>query len=74
MAEAFPQGQAWAHNMRRKAYISPENRPAFKMAIHRAGERWHMYLGHLWHSGWSIVDITDAAARPGHESNLRSLR
>ena len=32
---------------------------AFKMAIKNANGRWYMYLGHLWHYGWSIVDITD---------------
>jgi len=31
----------------------------FKMAIKKANGRWYMYLGHLWHYGWSIVDVTD---------------
>jgi hypothetical protein len=32
---------------------------AFKMAIKKVNGRWYMYLGHLWHYGWSIVDVTD---------------
>ena len=32
---------------------------AFKMAIKKANGRWYMYLSHLWHYGWSIVDVTD---------------
>src|SRR5262245_41761356 len=31
----------------------------FKMALKKANGRWYMYLGHLWHYGWSIVDVTD---------------
>ena len=30
--------------------------------IQRHGERWYLYLGHFWHHGWSIVDVTDPAA------------
>lgn len=32
---------------------------AFKMAITEAGGRWYLYMGHLWHRGWSIIDVTD---------------
>lgn len=31
------------------------------MAIRQVGERWYLYTGHFWHSGWSIVDVTDPA-------------
>jgi hypothetical protein len=24
--------------------------------------RWFLYLAHLWHQGWSIVDVTDPTA------------
>ena len=34
---------------------------AFKMAIKRVGDRWYLYMGHLWNRGWSIVDVTDPA-------------
>jgi hypothetical protein len=43
-------------------YIALEDRPAFKMAIHRHGERWYLYTAHFWQSGWSVVDVTDPAA------------
>ena len=44
-------------------YHDLDSRPAFKMGIQRHGDRWYLYLGHLWHSGWSIIDVT-APARP----------
>src|SRR5438067_189098 len=36
-------------------------RPGFKMALRVAGDRWYLYLGHIWHGGLSIVDVTDPA-------------
>jgi hypothetical protein len=51
-----------ASNMRAIGYSDLDGRGgAFKMAIKRVGDRWYMYLGHLWHRGWSIVDVTDPA-------------
>lgn len=35
--------------------------PGFKLAIQQTEGRWLLYLGHLWRSGWSILDVTDAA-------------
>ena len=32
---------------------------AFKMSIKHVNNHWYLYLGHLWTSGWSIVDVTD---------------
>ena len=32
---------------------------AFKMAIKHVNDHWYLYMGHLWNSGWSIVDVTD---------------
>jgi hypothetical protein len=29
------------------------------MAIKKVNGRWYLYMGHLWHYGWSIVDVTD---------------
>ena len=42
-------------------YNDLDGRPGFKLAIHRDGERWLLYLGHFWHSGWSVVDVTDSS-------------
>ncbi|MCE9659057.1 MAG: hypothetical protein K8R60_10890 [Burkholderiales bacterium] len=49
-----------SRNVTAIGYMPLEDRPAFKMAIHRTGDRWYFYCAHLWVSGWSIVDITDA--------------
>lgn len=31
----------------------------FKLAIQEVRGRWYLYVGHLWHGGWSILDVTD---------------
>lgn len=36
-------------------------RGAFKIAVTEREGRWYLYLGHLWHRGWSILDVTDPA-------------
>jgi hypothetical protein len=59
-ADPIPQG--WeASNMAPIGYSALENRRgAFKMTLKKAENgRWYMYLGHLWHQGWTIVDVTD---------------
>jgi hypothetical protein len=58
-ADAIPPG--WeANNMEPIGYSGLENRKgAFKMAIKKVNGRWYLYMGHLWHYGWSIVDVTD---------------
>jgi hypothetical protein len=40
-------------------YHDLDGRPGFKLAIQRHGDRWYLYLGHLWHRGWSVLDVTD---------------
>ena len=51
-----------ADNMRPIGYSDLDGRGgAFKMAIRQVNGRWYLYLGHLWHRGWSIVDVTDPA-------------
>lgn len=40
-------------------YSDVAGRPPFKLAIAHVGHRWLLYCGHLWHRGWSIVDVTD---------------
>jgi hypothetical protein len=42
-------------------YHDLQGRPAFKMALWPVGDRWYMYLGHFWHRGWSVLDVTDPA-------------
>jgi hypothetical protein len=43
-------------------YCDLDGRPGFKMSIRQADGRWYLYLGHFWHSGWSVVDVTDPSA------------
>lgn len=40
-------------------YHDLNDKPGFKMGIQQAGGRWFLYVAHLWHRGWSIVDVTD---------------
>ncbi|MGM0591029.1 MAG: LVIVD repeat-containing protein [Halobacteriota archaeon] len=40
-------------------YHDLDGRPGFKMATQEVGGRWYLYLGHLWHSGWTVLDVTD---------------
>ena len=58
-ADSIPPG--WeANNMEPIGYSALDNRKgAFKMAIKKANGHWYLYMGHLWHYGWSIVDVTD---------------
>ena len=61
VADPIPQG--WkALNMQPVGYSDLGGRPGFKLAIKRVGDRWYLYMGHLWHDGWSIVDVTDPAS------------
>lgn len=40
-------------------YDNLDGRPPFKIAMQVVDGRWYVYLGHFWHRGWSIVDVTD---------------
>ena len=42
-------------------YCDLDGRPGFKLALHERDGRWYLYTGHLWESGWSVVDVTDPA-------------
>lgn len=55
----FPEGEAAAKNIEAIGYIPLEGRPAFKMAMHKDGDRWFLYCAHFWHSGLSVVEVTD---------------
>lgn len=43
------------------AYTDLDARPAFKLALQRTGGRWYLFCGHLWHRGWTVLDVTDPA-------------
>src|SRR5438105_9331169 len=59
-ADPIPPGAA-ASNVQAIGYSELGGRPGFKMSIRQVGSRWYLYMGHLWHFGWSIVDVTDPA-------------
>jgi len=42
-------------------YHALDDRPGFKMDLQVVDDTWYLYLSHFWHSGWSIVDVTDPA-------------
>jgi hypothetical protein len=51
-------------------YSALDGLPGFKLSIKQAGDRWYLYLGHFWHSGWSVLDVTD----PGEPEVGRFIR
>jgi hypothetical protein len=48
-----------AKNVSVVAYSDVDGRPPFKLAIQERRGRWYLYMGHLWHRGWTIMDVTD---------------
>jgi hypothetical protein len=56
----IPQGFS-ASNFRVVGYSEIDGRPGFKMAIREVAGRWYLYMGHLWHRGWTIMDVSDPA-------------
>src|SRR5258708_24866442 len=50
-----------ASNVRVVGYSEVDGRPPFKLSIRQANGRWYLYAGHLWHRGWTILDLTDPA-------------
>ena len=40
-------------------YHDLNDRPGFKMGIQQAAGRWYLYVAHLWHRGWSVLDVTE---------------
>lgn len=58
----LPPGQFWCHNMEVVGYSDLQERPGFKLALQEVEGRWYLYVAHFWHSGWSILEVTDPAA------------
>jgi hypothetical protein len=57
-ADPIPNGGV-GQNVSVVGYSNLDDRPGFKMSIVESNGRWYLYMGHLWHFGWSIVDVTD---------------
>jgi hypothetical protein len=51
--------RASAKNIELIGYHDLGGKPAFKIAMQVVDNRWYLYLGHFWASGWSILDVTD---------------
>ncbi len=50
-----------AYGVHPVGYSDLDGRPGFKLSIRQTEGRWYLYLSHFWHSGWSVVDVTDPA-------------
>lgn len=61
MRHPFPEG-FYAQNVEPVGYHDLNGKPAFKLALQEVNGRWYLYLAHLWHRGWSILDVTDPTA------------
>src|SRR5262249_7878678 len=59
----------WRHNVDLLAYHDLGGRSGFKLALQEAGGRFFLYVAGFWHSGWSILEVTD----PQHPELLRWL-
>src|SRR2546428_13770276 len=58
MSSSIPPGAA-ASNVRVVGYSEVDGRPPFKLSILERNGRWYLYAGHLWHRGWTVLDVTD---------------
>src|SRR5215472_522859 len=57
----------WRHNVDLLAYHDLDGRSGLKLALQEAGGRFFLYVAGFWHSGWSILEVTD----PEHPQLLR---
>ncbi len=61
MAQETPAGY-FTHNIEPVGYHDLNGKPAFKLAMQEVNGRRYLYMGHLWHRGWSILEVTDPSA------------
>src|SRR3989304_2465853 len=61
MAQQIPQG-FFPRTIEPVGYHDLNGRPAFKLAMQEVNNRGYLYVAHLWHRGWSVLDVTDPAA------------
>ena len=62
MAQEIPAGY-FARNIEPLGYHDLNGKPAFKLAMQEVNRRWYLYVAHLWHRGWSVLDVTDPRRR-----------
>jgi hypothetical protein len=61
MAQTIPAGY-FGHNIEPVGYHDLNGKPAFKLAMQEINNRWYLYVAHLWHRGWSVLEVTDPDA------------
>ena len=61
MKQPIPEGY-FARNIEPVGYHDLNGKPAFKLAMQEVNARWYLYVAHLWHRGWSVLDVTEPAA------------
>lgn len=49
----------WQENAELLAYHDLDGKSSFKLALQEQDGRFFLYVAALWHSGWSILDVTD---------------
>lgn len=59
----------WHHNVDLLAYHDLDGRSGFKLALQEVEGRFFLYVAGFWHSGWTILEVTD----PEHPELLRWL-
>ena len=59
----------WRRNVDLLGYHDLGGRSGLKLALQEAGGRFFLYVAGFWHSGWSILEVTD----PEHPELLRWL-
>jgi len=57
----LPPGRSYSRNIDLVGYTDLQARPAFKLALHKARDRWYLYTATFWHPGLNIVEVTDPA-------------
>src|SRR6516162_5279098 len=57
----------WRRNVDLLAYHDLDGRSGFKLALQEVAGRFFLYVAGFWHSGWSILDVSD----PEHRELLR---
>jgi hypothetical protein len=47
------------HNVDLLAYHDLDGRSGFKLALQEAGGQFFLCVAGFWHSGWSVLEVTD---------------
>lgn len=53
---------AFMENIEVVGYHDLDGKPGFQMAMQEVAGRYYLYLAHIRHSGWTILDVTDPSA------------